>query len=224
MSWHSSARTIPVARAPLRSTSYVYGAIKRTLDVGLALAGFLVTWPLWILLPIAIKLEDGGPVFFRQRRVGKDGELFTVLKFRSMVVVSGDKRIAQLAEPDRELITKVGRLMRATAMDELPQLLNILRGEMSFVGPRAVPPVERVGDGNAKPIVVASLPGFRLRQSVRPGLTGLAQVYAPRHISHQQKFRFDLLYISRRSLGLDLKLILLSIWISLRSAWPQVGR
>jgi lipopolysaccharide/colanic/teichoic acid biosynthesis glycosyltransferase len=120
-------------------------------------------------------------------------------------------------------VTRIGRAMRATAMDELPQLWNILRGDMSFVGPRALRPgeIEREGD-----VLVAleAVPGYDARTAVRPGLTGIAQVYAPRDISRRYKFKYDALYVRQQSFWLDMRLILLSFWISFRGTWESRGR
>lgn len=191
---------------------------KRILDAGLSSLWLLCSAPVWLVVPLAIKLESGGPVFFGQERVGKDGRLFTSWKFRSMKVgPAGTLRAAEL-ETDR--ITRVGRLLRACALDELPQLWNILRGDMSFVGPRALLPVEEVHGSTVR---MRDVPGYDERHSIRPGLTGLAQVSAPRDISHRHKFRYDLLYVRRRSFLLDLKLISLSVLISLGGRWPQIG-
>jgi lipopolysaccharide/colanic/teichoic acid biosynthesis glycosyltransferase len=193
--------------------------IKRTFDLLLSGLGLLVSAPLWVLFAAAIKLEDGGPVFFPQQRVGRGGRTFTALKFRSMVV-DAEKRfgLVQAAERDPR-VTRIGRLLRATAMDELPQLWNIFAGDMSFVGPRPLVPgeVEVRGDGRLVPL--AQIAGYRERHSIRPGLTGLTQVYAPRDIKRASKFRLDLLYLKRASLWLDLKLILLSFWITGRGQW-----
>src|SRR5439155_1123868 len=115
--------------------------------------------------------------------------------------------------------TRVGRILRATAMDELPQLWNIFRGDMSFVGPRALRPEEIDVDGAGASIALEAIPGFAERVSVQPGLTGIAQIYAPRDVSRRQKFRFDRLYIKRQSLLLDVRLIALSFWITFRGTW-----
>jgi lipopolysaccharide/colanic/teichoic acid biosynthesis glycosyltransferase len=199
-------------------------AAQRLLDIVLSGAGLLASLPVSLALAAAIKLEDGGPVFFRQPRIGRGGRAFTALKFRSMVPPSDGPRVPQQGAPDEALITKVGRLMRATALDELPQLWNIFRGDMSFVGPRAVPPVEKAGDGSGEVVKVSELPGFQERHQVRPGLTGLAQVYLRRDATHLQKFRYDLLYVQTRSLALDVQLIARSVWISVRGAWPEIGK
>jgi lipopolysaccharide/colanic/teichoic acid biosynthesis glycosyltransferase len=183
--------------------------IKRPVDFVLAAVGLILSAPLWMVIPLAVKLEDGGPVLFRQTRVGLDGREFHVLKFRSMVP-DAERRfgLVQAREGDPR-VTRVGRTLRATALDELPQLWNILAGDMSFVGPRALCPgeVEVRGDGSF--VLLNAIPGYQERHSVRPGLTGLAQVYASRDIARSSKFRLDLLYVKRATFFLDLKLIAL---------------
>lgn len=220
---------LAVTRRRIRSRSLsisgrLDAAAKRALDVVIALSQVVLTAPAWLLLPLAIKLEDGGPVFFRQERVGKGGERFTSWKFRSMAPRRQRGGAPKQAELEEHRVTRLGRLLRATALDELPQLWNILRGEMSFVGPRALVPEEREANGGGDLVRLEELPGYEERHSVRPGLTGLAQVRAPRDLPHRQKFRYDLLYVRERTLWLDLKLIARSVWISLRGAWPDVGR
>jgi lipopolysaccharide/colanic/teichoic acid biosynthesis glycosyltransferase len=193
--------------------------IKRAFDLLLSGIGLLISAPFWLLFAVAIKLEDGGPVFFPQPRVGLGGRTFTALKFRSMVP-DAEKRFGLVQATERDpRVTAVGRLLRATAMDELPQLWNIFVGDMSFVGPRPLVPgeVEVHGDGRIVPL--DAIAGYRERHSVRPGLTGLTQVYAPRDLKRSRKFRLDLLYLKRASLWLDLKLIVLSFWISGRGQW-----
>ena len=121
-------------------------------------------------------------------------------------------------------VTRVGRILRTTALDELPQLLSILRGHMSFVGPRALRPDEIEVNGGGKCVPLEAIAGYAERHTVLPGLTGLAQVYASRDIPRHMKFRYDVLYIRRRAIWLDLRLIALSLWISLRGCWGQQGR
>ena len=197
---------------------------KRTLDVLLSLFGLVASSPLWLIFAAAIKLEDGGPVFYRQERVGQGGRVFGALKFRSMrpdaEVTSG---AIQSGENDPR-VTRSGRLLRATAMDELPQLWNILVGDMSFVGPRALRPGEIEAGADGALVHLEQIPGYQQRITVRPGLTGVAQIYAARDIPRRQKFRYDRLYIARRSWMLDVRLILLSFWISLLGTWEARGR
>lgn len=210
--------------------SSVDAAAKRTLDVTLALIQSLLALPGWILIPLAIKIEDGGPVFYGQKRMGYGGELFTSWKFRSMKPDQEDddprfnRAAFNQAELERNRITKVGAFLRATALDELPQLWNIIRGDMSYVGPRALLPEECEARNGGETVRLRDLPGCDERHSVRPGLTGIAQICGPRDLPHRQKFRYDLLYVRNRTVWLDLKLIFRSIWISLRGGWPHVGR
>jgi lipopolysaccharide/colanic/teichoic acid biosynthesis glycosyltransferase len=197
---------------------------KRALDVGLSAFGLVASSPLWLLFAAAIKLEDGGPVFYGQARVGEGGRVFRALKFRSMrpdaEALTGP---VQATEADPR-VTRVGRVMRATAMDELPQLWNILRGDMSFVGPRALRPGEIEAASDGALVRLEDVPGFTTRISVPPGLTGIAQIYAPRDVPRRQKFRYDRLYVRRRSWRLDVRLILLSFWISFRGTWEARGK
>lgn len=193
--------------------------LKRLFDVALSGIGLLLSAPLWLLIALLIYLEDRGAIFFIPLRVGKEGVPFRAYKFRSMKL--GAEEAVQAVENDPR-VTRIGRLLRATAMDELPQLLNIFLGDMSFVGPRALLPSEvEVHGGNENDAAVQEM--FRKRCSVTPGLTGVAQVFAPRDVPRRKKFRYDLFYVRRRSFGLDLKLIFLSFWITLRGKWEARG-
>jgi lipopolysaccharide/colanic/teichoic acid biosynthesis glycosyltransferase len=198
--------------------------MKRAFDASLAGIGLLLSAPVWLAAAIAIKLEDGGPVFFRQERVGLQGRIFQAFKFRSMRPDAEAMTGAVQATEHDPRVTRVGRLMRVTAMDELPQLWNILRGDMSFVGPRALRPgeIETGADGRLE--ALEDVPGFEHRIRVRPGLTGLAQVYARRDLPRRQKFRYDRLYVQTRTWTGDLRLILLSFWISVLGRWEVRGR
>ena len=198
--------------------------IKRTFDCALAGLGLVASAPLWLLVAVAIKLEDGGPVLFRQARVGLGGATFDALKFRSMVPDAESLTGPVQAVENDPRITAVGRFMRSTAMDELPQLVNILVGDMSFVGPRPLRPgeLEVRGDGQVTPL--SDIPGYHERHSIRPGLTGLTQVYAPRDISRASKFRLDRLYLKRAGFFLDMKLIVLSFWITGTGTWEKRDR
>lgn len=196
---------------------------KRALDVVFAVTGLIVTAPVWVVVPLCIKLEDGGPVFYRQARSGRSGRAFMVTKFRSMVV-DAERDGARQATAGDARVTRCGRLMRATAMDEVPQLINILRGDMSVVGPRALRPGEIEAEGDGRLVALEDVPGFEVRALVRPGLTGVAQIYASRSLPRPGKFRYDRLYIQRQSFWLDVRLILLSIWISVSGRWEDRGR
>jgi lipopolysaccharide/colanic/teichoic acid biosynthesis glycosyltransferase len=196
---------------------------KRLLDVLLSGSGLIASAPLWGVIAALIKLQDGGPVFFSQERVGRHGRTFRALKFRSMTVDAEAKTgPVQSAEHDPR-VTALGRLLRATAMDELPQLWNIFRGDMSFVGPRALRPGEIDVNGRGVLERLEDVPGFSERTAVVPGLTGIAQIYAARDIVRRHKFRYDKLYIRRQSLWLDVRLIALSFWITFRGTWENRG-
>ena len=183
--------------------------------------GLVVSLPLWLAFAAAIKLEDGGDVFYGHERVGRRGRRFFVWKFRSMIPNAEAVVGPVQAHADDPRITRVGRWLRATALDELPQLWNIFRGDMSFVGPRALRPgeIEVLGDGQFERL--EDVPGFERRCAVRPGLTGIAQIYAPRDIPRRHKFRYDGLYLRQQGLSLDLRLILLSFWITFRGNWES---
>lgn len=196
---------------------------KRALDVLLSGTGLILSMPLWPLIAAAIKLDDGGDVFYTQPRVGENGRIFQVFKFRSMVP-DADAHGARQAAAGDSRITRVGRWLRATAMDELPQLWSIFRGDMSFVGPRALRPGEIEVNGGGELVALEAVPGFDERCRVPPGLTGVAQIYAPRDIPRRQKFRYDRVYIRNQSFWLDLRLIALSFWITFRGTWEVRGR
>src|SRR5215475_9963186 len=180
--------------------------LKRVFDIFVSGMGIVASLPLWAVIALAIKAGDGGPVFYGQERVGKGGRPFKSWKFRSMIVDADKKFPALQATEFDPRVTRIGRLLRATAMDELPQLWNIFVGDMSFVGPRALRPEEiEVGAGGA-PVPMDRIPGYEARHRVTPGLTGIAQIYAPRDIPRRQKFRLDLLYVKKQSMRLDLGL------------------
>jgi lipopolysaccharide/colanic/teichoic acid biosynthesis glycosyltransferase len=198
--------------------------MKRTFDLALSAIGLLVSAPLWGLIAAAIKLEDGGPVFFRQARVGLQGRRFDALKFRSMIPDAEAATGPVQASVHDPRITRTGRLLRATAMDELPQLWNIFVGDMSVVGPRPLRPGEVDVGSDGRLLALDAIPGYEQRHAVRPGLTGLAQVYAPRDVRRAAKFRLDRLYLRNAGICLDLKLILMSFWITGRGDWERRDR
>jgi lipopolysaccharide/colanic/teichoic acid biosynthesis glycosyltransferase len=222
----TSARDMAASpvRSDARSMAPGRDGAKRALDVALSGLGLLLSAPLWLVIGAAVRLGDGGPVFYAQERVGKGARPFKAMKFRSMIP-DAETRVGPLqASADDPRVTRVGRLLRATAMDELPQLWNIFRGDMSFVGPRALRPGEIEVNGRGEVERLEDVRGFTGRCAVRPGLTGVAQIYAPRDVLRRHKFRYDAVYIRRRSFWLDVRLILLSFWISFRGAWEVRGR
>jgi lipopolysaccharide/colanic/teichoic acid biosynthesis glycosyltransferase len=198
--------------------------MKRAFDIALSAVGLLVSLPVWAAIAAAIRIEDGGTVFFRQERVGLNGRIFYALKFRSMIPnAEASTGPVQATEHDPR-ITRVGRALRGTAMDELPQLWNIFAGDMSFVGPRPLRPGEMDVGSDGRVLPLDEIPGYAQRHRVRPGLTGLAQVYAPRDIRRAAKFRLDRLYLNKPNFCLDLKLIALSFWITARGQWEEHDR
>lgn len=198
--------------------------MKRVVDVLFASAGLLLSAPLWGLIAAAIKLHDGGPVLFAQERVGRDGRVFRAWKFRSMIPDAERHTGAIQSSADDPRLTPIGRWLRSRALDELPQLVNIFVGDMSVVGPRPLRPAERDTTAAGEILLLESIPGYHERHRVPPGLTGLAQVYAPRDATRPEKFALDLEYVRRASLPLDLKLIGLSFWISFRGTWEAPDR
>lgn len=179
--------------------------VKRLCDIVFSVFFLLVLSPVLLVAAIAIHLEDGGPVFYRQERVTLDGRTFNILKFRSMVV-DAERYGAIPATENDPRITRVGRILRKTRLDEMPQLINILLGHMSFVGPRP----ERILH---VALYEQEVPEFRYRLRVKGGLTGYAQVYGKYNTSPEDKLKLDMLYIENQSLLLDFKLVLLTIKI-----------
>lgn len=177
--------------------------IKRAMDIIFSLAAILISSPVLIVIALAIKLYDRGPVFYTQERLTRDREPFQIIKFRSMKVDS-EEQGAQLAKKGDDRITPVGKLIRRTHLDELPQIFNILKGEMSFVGPRP----ERQAIAEKYEEVV---PEFRFRLKVKAGLTGYAQVYGKYNTTPYDKLKLDLTYIENYSAWLDLKLMLMTV-------------
>ncbi|MGM9549870.1 MAG: sugar transferase [Faecousia sp.] len=180
--------------------------IKRTMDLVLCGIAMIPAAPIMAVVAAAIKLEDGGPVFYKQKRMTRGGKEFEMLKFRSMIVDAEKYAGAVLATEDDPRITKVGKVIRAMRLDELPQLLNILKGDMSIVGPR--PERKCLADEISKEI-----PEFCFRLKVRGGLTGYAQIYGKYNTSAYDKLRLDMMYIEDYSPLLDIKLIILTLRI-----------
>ena len=177
---------------------------KRTIDLVLSLLALVVLSPVFLITALAVKLCDGGPVFFKQKRVTMDGREFDILKFRSMIVDAEKDNTPHPAEDGDPRITKVGKFIRACRLDEFPQFINILKGDMSIVGPRP----ERVE--NVKEYT-EQIPEFAMRLKVRGGLTGYAQVYGKYDTSPLDKLKLDLMYIENYSVLLDLRLMLMTV-------------
>lgn len=189
---------------------------KRLVDLGLSTLGLIISTPLWIMISFLIWFEDPGPILFIKNSVGLGGENFHQLKFRTMVHDAEAETGPILSIENDERILLVGHILRKTALDELPQLYNILRGDMSFVGPRPQRTV-LVRD------YLEEMPEFAERHQIRPGLAGLAQLVGSYYITPRQKLRFDRIYARHASLMFDLKLILLSFllvfWLRWRKNW-----
>lgn len=181
--------------------SLVLRAFKRVTDIFISAIALILTSPVMLVVAILIKKEDGGPVFYRQDRLTRGGKVFQIMKFRSMRTDAEKDGIARLASCDDDRITKVGHFIRATRIDELPQLLNILKGDMSLVGPRP-----------ERPEIAAQyeqqLPEFKLRLRVKAGLTGYAQVNGKYNTTPYEKLQMDLIYISTMSIPNDLKILM----------------
>ena len=183
-----------------------YGQIaaKRICDILLSLIAIILTSPVMLIAAIAIHKYDGGPVFFRQKRCTRNGRVFEILKFRSMIVDAEKDGKARLATENDDRITPVGHFIRKTRIDELPQFFNILKGDMSFVGPRP-----------ERPEIVAEyekeFPEFDLRMKVKAGLTGYAQVYGKYNTTAYDKLKLDLIYVQKYSLLMDLRLIFMTV-------------
>jgi lipopolysaccharide/colanic/teichoic acid biosynthesis glycosyltransferase len=198
----------------------LYPMLKRILDILMALLGLLILTPFWVVIWCLIVIEDGLPVFIKQNRIGKNGKTFTAFKFRSMCKSALCAQINHQAKEDDPRVTRVGRVLRNTAIDESPQLLNILRGDMSFVGPRPLLTTE-VELYSSVESDMRKIPGYDQRISVVPGLTGLAQFYAPRDIPRDKKFELDLKYIRERCLLTDIKLIFQSLAVTFLGRWEK---
>ncbi len=179
--------------------------VKRAMDIGISALGIVLASPVMLLIAACIKLYDGGPVFYKQNRQTKDGKEFQILKFRSMIVDS-ERQGARLAKANDDRITPVGKVIRRLHFDELPQLFNILSGDMAFVGPR--PERKEITEEYTKKI-----PEFPFRLKVKAGLTGYAQVYGQYNTVPYDKLKLDLTYITNYSIWLDIKLIILTVKI-----------
>ncbi|OGX15714.1 MAG: hypothetical protein A2166_03020 [Omnitrophica WOR_2 bacterium RBG_13_41_10] len=196
-----------------------YLAQKRAFDIFLSGTGLIFSFPLWVIFAFAVWLEDRGSIFYVQERAGKDGKIFKSIKFRSMIPQAEKDSGPISAKMNDPRNTNIGQILRVTAMDELPQLINILKGDMSFVGPRALRPEERELNNSSKTRSIFEIPGFEIRSKVRPGLTGVAQIFASRNLAPEEKFKYDLWYINNMNFRLDIKLIAKSFLVTLKTKW-----
>lgn len=197
---------IPVFRLQSLRPSLEVRIMKRTLDILVALAGFVCVLPLMAITAIAIKLGDSGPVLYSQLRTGRDGKEFRIYKFRTMRVDAEKYSGPMLAQENDPRITRLGRFLRSVRLDELPQIWNVLNGDMSIVGPRPERPffVEKF---------VQEMPEYAYRHNVKPGITGLAQVYGKYNTTPFDKLVYDLMYIQSCSIRTDLTIIIQTVMV-----------
>lgn len=189
----------------------VYRCVKRFLDVVAAVAALLLCSPLFLLTALLIKLDSKGPVLFMQDRIGRGGKVYKIYKFRSMCVGAEQQGSGVYSGKGDARVTKVGRILRATSIDELPQLFNILKGEMSFVGPR--PPL------TYHPWVYSEYSPEQLRMfEVRPGITGWAQVNGRKGVEWNHRIELNVWYVDHMSLWLDIKIAFLTVYKVFKNA------
>lgn len=182
---------------PIRMDIYIF--TKRFMDIFISGAGLVLALPILIIVILAIKLESPGDAIYKQTRVGKDGTFFNILKLRSMFIDS-EKNGPQWAKKNDERVTKVGKFIRKTRVDEIPQLINVLRGEMSMVGPRPERPNFTIAFNQ-------QIPGFIERLQVKPGVTGLAQIMGGYELNPAEKLDLDRKYIENKGIIFDLKIL-----------------
>lgn len=207
---HVQAFSVPLMRITGSNIKLEDAIIKRAFDLVIATVALIILSPIFLITAVAIKANDGGSVFYRQERLTKDGKVFSIYKFRSMKENAESDGVAVLSTGEADdRVTKVGRIIRATRIDELPQLLNIIKGDMSVVGPRP-----------ERPEIAAEyekeLPAFKLRLQTKAGLTGYAQVYGKYNTDPYDKLEMDLMYISKMDLFLDFQIVLATIPILFR--------
>lgn len=183
----------------------LYLIFKRIIDIICSILGLIILIPVFLIVSIAIKIESKGPVIFKQKRIGKDGKVFEIYKFRSMVVGAEKMGTGVYSKKGDTRVTKVGKFIRATSIDELPQLLNILKGEMSFIGPR---PVLTYHPWKYDEYTEEQKKRFLLR----PGVTGWAQIHGRKDVEWNNRIKLDLEYVENISLKLDIKIFLKTIY------------
>ena len=202
---YSLLADVPLIQLTRNDPPEWYYIAKRAMDIVISLVFLLLSLPLFILIPIAIKLTSKGPVFHKQKRVGKDFKPFTIYKFRTMVE-GAEKENREVVDPNDPRITPIGRILRKYHIDELPQFINVIKGDMSLVGPRP----EKIEFFKN---YINRVPGYVERQKVKPGLTGLAQVWGDHTIDPEFKLKYDLIYIYNRSILVDIMILLKTIQV-----------
>ena len=203
---HLKAFSVPIFRVRRGEQSPEYLLLKRAFDIAASGLALLILWPIMLITALLIKHYDHGPAFYKQTRLTKDGKTFEVLKFRSMKVSAESDGVARLASENDDRITPIGKVIRAIRFDELPQLINILKGDMSIVGPRPERP--EIAEQYLK-----ELPAFNLRLQVKAGLTGYAQVYGRYNTEPADKLKMDLMYINNMGVMEDLRIIMATVQI-----------
>lgn len=183
----------------------VYLVVKRAIDIIFSILGLIILIPVFFIVSIAIKLESKGPVIFKQKRIGKNGKVFNIYKFRSMIVGAEQIGTGVYSKKGDTRVTKVGRIIRATSIDELPQLLNILKGEMSFIGPR---PVLTYHPWKYEEYTEEQ----KKRFLVRPGVTGWAQIHGRKQVEWERRLKLDVEYVEKISFIIDLKIFFITIY------------
>jgi len=186
--------------------------LKRAFDITVSLVGilFMIAIPILIIVPILIKLTSKGPVFFKQKRIGKNGKVFTMYKFRTMITEQYDKNGVEIMSENR--ITKIGKILRKTSLDELPQLFNVLNGSMSIIGPRPMLDYQAprcIGEEN-------------LRFEMRPGLTGLAQVKGRNNIQWEERIQYDIEYVKTFTFWLDIVILFKTVLLVFKKQGTDV--
>jgi lipopolysaccharide/colanic/teichoic acid biosynthesis glycosyltransferase len=190
-------------------TIFKYGALKRGIDLLFSMLMLLILLPLFLVVAVVIKLDSAGPVFFRQERTGKNGKVFKIMKFRSMMA---DNDVRDASCDDK--YTRFGKILRRTSIDELPQLINVLKGEMAFIGPRPWVP-EYFENMNERE---------RRRVEVRPGITGLAAAKGRNDLSIFEKINYDLEYVANYSLRQDVKVVFLTVKTVVSKEGAEAGK
>jgi O-antigen biosynthesis protein WbqP len=193
----------------------IYKIIKRILDFTLSLFALLILWPIFLVLAVLIKFESKGPVFFKQKRIGKNKQYFYILKFRTMKTDTPSDMPTHMLQKPEAFITKIGKFLRKTSLDELPQLINIIKGDMSIIGPR--PALWNQFDLIAERDKYGS-------NNIYPGLTGWAQINGRDELPIKEKAKLDGEYVQKMSLVFDLKLLLKTLFIVIRSDGVKEGR
>ncbi|MGN1328884.1 MAG: sugar transferase [Eubacterium sp.] len=189
----------------------MYPFVKRIFDIIFSLVAIIILSPLMIIVSVAIKVDSKGPVIFKQERLGKDARVFQIYKFRSMCVGAEQTGTGQYSFAGDPRVTKVGKIVRATSIDELPQLINVLKGDMSFIGPR--PPL------TYHPWELCEYTEYQLRMfEVRPGITGWAQVNGRKEVEWHERIKLNIWYVDNMSLLLDIKILFMTVFKVLKNS------